>query len=171
MAACSAIESLTLGCENAVGGIKEIYLLDMEDLASVADSSPEGIIDTITTVGGATYKKFEFKKNTGVFSETKADGTTFFTQTVTIVIPKMEYVKRNKIMLLAEGERDLSLIVKDSNGKFWLVGEENGVILSTAEVTTGTARTDANQYTLTFVGEEMAMAKEVDSSIIPALVS
>jgi hypothetical protein len=74
-------------------------------------------------------------------------------------------------MLLAEGERDLSLIVKDSNGKFWLVGEENGVILSTAEVTTGTARTDANQYTLTFVGEEMAMAKEVDSSIIPALVS
>jgi hypothetical protein len=80
----------------------------------------------------------------------------------------METVKRVEITALALG--DLAVIVKDANGKYWYLGKDEPVNASAGDGQTGTARSDANRYTITLQDNSLQMPYEVSSSVIDGIV-
>ena len=43
----------------------------------------------------------------------------------------MEQTKRNEVKMIARAK--MTIIIKDNNGKYWLMGEVNGVRLTSGE--------------------------------------
>lgn len=159
-------------CNNNTAGIKRLWLGRLCD-NGIVDSSPAGYKE-ITSTAAATMFKFEFRKNTSTAGEVltgdEANGTQFYTQTVTLKLNRREKTKRDKLLLMSR-YTDLIAIVEDMNGLFWLYGEENGLVISAMEAPSGTAKTDHNGYMITITGEEQVPASEMTASHIASLLS
>ena len=84
---------------------------------------------------------------------------------------RREKSKAEAIKKLTDGQKELFIIVKDSNGLYWAFGKDEGMIVTAIEGGSGTAKADANNYVITFTGEESDNAPEVDSAIIAALLA
>lgn len=170
MSTCDITSGFTLGCRDNTGGIKNLYILS-GSISSVGDAS-EGLINGIT--GSGEFFKFELFRQTSDFSEaisaTPENGTVFYEQSVNAVFFKLQSSTRNQIRVLAKNP-DLKIIVETNNGsedgvgKYWLLGEENGVQLLSGTGATGTAFGDLNGYNLTFTGQESEPASEISGSL------
>jgi hypothetical protein len=80
----------------------------------------------------------------------------------------METAKRVEMSALAQNE--LVLVVKDANGKYWLLGKDEPVMATAGEGVTGTARGDRNGYSITLQDTSLEMPYEVKSDIVEALI-
>jgi len=174
MSTCDITSGFTLGCRDNTGGIKNLYILS-GSIDTVTDAS-EGVISGITGSGG--FFKYELFRQTSDFSEaisaTPENGTVFYEQTVNAVFFKLQSSTRNQIRVLAKNP-DLKVIVETNNGsedgvgKYWLLGENNGMQLLSGTGATGTAFGDLNGYTLAFTGQEPEPASEISGSLVGAL--
>ncbi len=81
----------------------------------------------------------------------------------------MQANTRNELLLLAQNL--LVAVVADRNGKFFILGLKNGLVITTAKAESGTKMGDRNGYTIEFVGAEPELAQEVSSGIISGLTS
>ncbi len=114
---------------------------------------------------------------TGVYGLTKLhgeeailrSGVRYVTTDLLLQFNRMETAKRVEITALALG--DLVVIAKDANGKYWYLGKDEPVNASAGDGQTGTARSDANRYTITLQDNSKEMPFEVDPSIVDALVA
>lgn len=160
-------------CDNNVGGIKKLYLTEKENVTSFTLASPGNYIDDFTMDGSAVFYEFEFNKNTSTFTEVTTmdptNGTELCTQTITLFLTRREKAKRDKLLLLGKF-KELVCIIKDSNDIYWYFGETGGVMLTEKNSETGTAKTDKNGYTLTFVGEEPEDANTVLEAAVLAVI-
>ena len=83
---------------------------------------------------------------------------------------KLQSSTRNQVKVLAQNP-DVKIIVETNNGsqdgigRYWLLGEENGMQLLSGTGATGTAFGDLNGYTLTFTGQEPVPASEITGSL------
>ncbi len=155
--ACNLTTGFSVGCNDSIGGVAEFWIANMpEDFAAATDGSGEvtGLSGT-----GLEYFKFECTNAQGASSlmndnptVNDANGTSFFDQTATYVLNKMEKAKRNEVKMIARAK--MSIIIKDNNGTYWLMGETNGVRLVSGENGTGTALGDRNGYSLSFQAQE-----------------
>ena len=172
--ACNTLTAgIPKGCLGNRGGIRKIYITNFENLTGISLASPSGEISTLTMASGTTYYEFVFNKNSSTWNEvTTGDptaGTQIVTQTITLVLARREKTKRDTLQLLM-GFNELSVIIEDANGIFWLVGEESGVIMTENNSASGTAAADPNNYTLTLVGEETAQANTVTQAAVEAVI-
>lgn len=172
--ACNSLTNILRGCSNNLGGIKAVYIAPEESVTGFTESN--GTITAIgMSAGTVNFNTYEFTKDGGSYlSELAVDetaGSSVWNQTVTITIPRREVAKRNSIALLAEGQRQLKIIVKDSNGLYWYFGANNSMTLTTVAGGSGENRAAGSSYVLTFIGVEEEDAYEVDSTIITALIS
>jgi hypothetical protein len=153
-----------------MGGILEVLIANADDVTGVTLS--EGIISTISMATTAKFKRYTFPKNTGSLTSTynidRASGVQYVSSELLLQFNRMETQKRVEITALALG--DLVCIVKDANGKYWYLGKDEPVNASASDGQTGTARGDANRYTITLLDESKEMPYEVDASIVEALV-
>jgi hypothetical protein len=153
-----------------MGGILEVLIANADDVTGVTLS--EGIISTISMATTAKFKRYTFPKNTGSLTSTynidRASGVQYVSSELLLQFNRMETQKRVEITALALG--DLVCIVKDANGKYWYLGKDEPVNASASDGQTGTARGDANRYTITLLDESKEMPYEVDASIVDALV-
>jgi hypothetical protein len=167
---CALTTGFTLDCRNSNGGIEAVYFTELSNGANITASG--GLISTFTLNTGQFFK-YELRKKTSVFEQNiqvnNENGTVFYEQSLTIKLDKLETTKRNEILLLAQN--NLLVIIKDNNGKFWLMGETRGALLNGGNGTTGTAYGDMSGFELTFMGEEPELAKEVASNQIGSLTS
>lgn len=155
--ACNLTTGFAVGCNDSIGGVAEFWIANMpSDFAAATDGSGEvtGLSGT-----GLEYFKFECTNAQGASSlmndnptVNDANGTSFFDQTATYVLNKMEKAKRNEVKMIARAK--MSIIIKDNNGTYWLMGETNGVRLVSGENGTGTALGDRNGYSLSFQAQE-----------------
>ena len=174
MSTCDITSGFTLGCRDNTGGIKNLYILS-GSITSVTDAS-EGLISSIS--GSGEFFKYELFRQTSDFSEaisaTPENGTVFYEQSVNAVFFKLQSSTRNQVRVLAKNP-DLKIIVETNNGsedgvgKYWLLGEENGVQLLSGTGATGTAFGDLNGYSLNFTGQEPEPASEISGSLAGAL--
>ena len=174
MSTCDITSGFTLGCRDNTGGIANLYILS-GSIDTVADAS-EGLISGIT--GSGEFFQYELFRQTSDFSEaisaTPENGTVFYEQSVNAVFFKLQSSTRNQVRVLAKNP-DLKIIVETNNGsedgvgKYWLLGEENGVQLLSGTGATGTAFGDLNGYSLTFTGQEPEPASEISGSLAGAL--
>ncbi len=171
---CDITSGFTLGCRDNTGGIKNLYILS-GSITSVTDAS-EGLIESIS--GSGEFFQYELFRQTSDFSEaisaTPENGTVFYEQSVNAVFFKLQSSTRNQVRVLAKNP-DLKIIVETNNGsedgvgKYWLLGEQNGVQLLSGTGATGTAFGDLNGYSLTFTGQEPEPASEISGSLADAL--
>ena len=165
--ACDLTTGFLVGCNDSIGGVKAFYIDNMPDDGLTIAESATGEATSITGTNLA-YWKYETTSAQGAASFfndnptiNDANGTSFFDQTATLVLNKMEQTKRNEIKLLARAK--MSIIIEDNNGKYWLMGETNGVRLVSGENGTGTALGDRNGYSLSFQSQEFEPMREVTS--------
>lgn len=194
MANCVFTGGLQLGCRNGIGGIRTVYLTNFSNIdtltgITLGDSyvilSGDGqtrdasidINDIVTNVtnssgGTVTFYEFQIRRETGEFKETITssiqNGTLFYEPNLTIFLEKYQTYIRNRMLLIAQTQ--VTAIVEDKLGNFWLLGKTAGLDLLSGEASMGKASADANGYTLTFTGQEPETAIQVDPSIIASLI-
>lgn len=170
MPCTQTLSGLVKDCAANMGGIVEVLIANHADVSSVAVS--DGMISTITMAQSAKFKRYNFAKNTGSLTSTytldPASGVKFVTSDLLLQFNRMETAKRVEITALALG--DLVVICKDANGKYWYLGKDEPVNASAGDGQTGTARGDANRYTITLQDNSQEMPFEVDPDIVNALV-
>jgi len=155
--ACELTTGFAVGCNDSTGGIAEFWFANMPTDFAVAKNAT-GEASAITGTGLA-YFKYETTNAQGAASVMNdnptvndQNGTSFFDQTCTYVLNKMDSAKRNEVKMLARAK--LSIIIKDNNGTYWLMGEVNGARLTAGDNGTGTALGDRNGYSLSFQAQE-----------------
>jgi hypothetical protein len=174
MACNTSLIAITKGCDNNAGGLTKFYVIPAEEVNQNGFTFGTGTTEVITgitmTASGNTWTEFEFNKNVANYEEVGTisleNGSTYFAQTVNLTIPRREAAKRAAIQLIASGQRDLQIIVKDGNGLYWFIGYENFANLTATGGGSGTVKGDGSQYTLTFLAEEPVQAFEVLASAI-----
>jgi hypothetical protein len=166
--ACDLTAGFQLGCRDNTGGIRNMFVLS----GSIASITLDGSTDEITAVNGAGgWFQLELYRQTANMEETitssPENGTVFYEQNLTTVFHKLQASLRNQVKLLARNP-NIRVIVETNNGaddgvgKYWLLGEQNGMSLLNGSAATGTAFGDLNGYTLTFNGQEPVPAREIN---------
>ena len=170
MACNQTLSGLVRDCSPSMGGITEVLLANREDVSAV--TADTGKVTEITMASSAKFKKYSFARNTGSMTSTytidQASGVRYVTTDLLLQFNRMETAKRVEISALAVN--DLVAIVKDANGIYWYLGYDEPVNASAGDGQTGTARGDANRYTITLQDNSKEMPMEVDSTIVAALI-
>lgn len=171
MACVSFSGGIANDCENNMGGLTKLYLTDFDNVVSYTEAG--GTVSAITMASASYFYEFEFNRNSATYNEDLVKnveaGSALFEQTITVTIPRRDVVKRNTLALLTQ--RDLAVIIKDSNGLYWYPGAVEGVYLSESTSTSGTAKADGSNYVLTLKGFEVERAPAVASGIIAGLLA
>ena len=161
---CEALQSIQKNCSNNIGGIKNVWVNQQDEISGVTVSGGAWIVSAITSTAFAT---FEINRNTGNYTEDTAidliNGSTFVTQTITLMFNRRDKEKSEAIHVLGAGQQYLAAVVLDANGKYWYF--ENLQLTATGEGS-GTARADGSKYSVTLLAESEHLAYEIDSTIV-----
>ena len=149
MSTCDITSGFTLGCRSNSGGIKNLYILS-GSVDTIGEAS-EGLINEMS--GSGSFYKFELFRQTSDYTETitstPENGTIFYEQSVNAIFFKLQSATRNQMKVLAQNP-DLKVIVETNNGdvdgigKFFYLGQANGLQLTGGTGATGTAFGDLN---------------------------
>lgn len=168
---CNTIRKMTYdACVPNIGGIKNIYLADyVEDAAKlkeVVENETELIDSSVTGFAeNIVWQHYPMRKNTCSMTSTlnnSTDGASYVTTELAMVFSKMEAQKRIAIQALAIGE--VMAVVEDSNGEMWFLGADAPLTATAGAGETGTAKADANRYTLTLTDESLGFPYSLDKS-------
>lgn len=173
MACSQLLNGIAADCQTNVGGIREVYIANYSDVTTVELDETSNMIKTITMADTAKFKKYAFKKNTSSMTSTlnvdPANGINFVQTDLSLVFAKQETVKRMEIAKLSLGE--LRVIVKDANGKYWFLGQEEFVSATSGSAETGTNRQDGNKYQIVLSDYSSSYPYEVDPAIVAGLIA
>jgi hypothetical protein len=166
---CALTQDYSFGCDVGTGGTKEVWLIELNNVLSVTESS--GTLTAITKATGTTFRKYQLVLETAAFDESivgnRANGTIYYDQKGTIVLNKQQVAVRNEILLLAKNY--LIMVIHDNNDTYRMMGRQFGLRMETGTANTGTAWGDRNGYTLNFTGKEPELSPFVDVSVIATL--
>jgi len=166
---CALTQGYVLDCREGIGGLKEVYIIEFLNVASITEAS--GIVTAITKVSGKRFWKYSLVRETSMAKESivgnEQNGTIFYDQEVNIILNKRQASVRNEVMILARNF--LMLVGVENSGKAFLYGRDQGLQLLTGSSESGTAWGDRNGYTLPFAGKERELAPEVTAGILASL--
>ena len=163
--------SLTLGrqevCKESIGGLQGVYFINY-----VTGSFTESSAQTATPMGlltgvpsGSILYYYELK-GTSAYTETvntsRENGTTFFSQELTLNLKKLTNEMTTQLKLMAYGRPQI--IVWTNNGDAFLVGKKEGSDMTGGTIQTGGALGDLYGYSLTFTGMEQFPAQFLSGS-------
>ena len=161
---CEALQNIAKTCDNNTGGIRQVWINQQDGVTSTTVSGGAWIVSAITSTAFAT---FEINRNTGNYTEDTAidliNGSTFVTQTITLMFNRRDKDKSEAIHVLGAGQQYLAAVVLDANGKYWYF--ENLQLTATGEGS-GTARADGSKYSITLLAESEHLAYEIDEAIV-----
>lgn len=158
------LKGIARGCKDSAGGIVKIWVNPDYDTAraSVTLVEPNGTQANLTTPVEKGWKVFNFFKNTGSMTSTlnvsETAGSSFTTE-VSLTFMKQDSAKRLEMLGLLLGQ--CMVVVKDANGKYWLLGLDSPVEASAGTAVTGTASGDLNGYTVTLKDDSKLLPLEV----------
>jgi hypothetical protein len=164
MANCNSLTGISKSCDNNIGGIRGIWLFDMEDIQTLTENPSTWAIDELTLAGSPTVLPtgFEFIRNSSNFTEENpidlVNGSSFITVTLNLMFSRREASKSKSIKVLGEGQRYLGAVTLDSNGIYWLFTD---LQLSNVAEGSGTAKADGSKYAVTLLGEVPNFAKVI----------
>lgn len=151
---------------NLGGGIAKMYIANRGDVTETVTSN---VVSALTE--GVFYEYNVKKESTTLTSTWTIDGAVKFCQTdVAASIAQLSTTARVELEALLQA--DVYVVIGDNNGKYWAIGSGvDGAQLSALSGTTGTAKSDANQFELTITSYDSHFPYEVDAAIIDTLVA
>lgn len=174
---CNSItlKGIARDCNPNMGGIQKVWMILKSDITN--DPTPEQGIDKITelTVAEGTGKvnAFEFRKGaasmTSNLQKDDTNGSYFWLTDLVMNFQRMETSKRAAIMALTLAEA--CAIVQDANGVYWFLGLNEYLAATAGTAETGTAKTDANKYSVTLQDSSLALPYEIEKSVAEAIVA
>jgi len=162
---CSNItQGISKGCNNNLGGIRNIYISEQPITGYVVSG---GIVTSFSP--SPTWIEIEADQGTGNFTETyeinQMGSIIAFKQSVTFQINDLSAYNQQRIAELAEST-NLGCVVEMNNGKLFTVGIERGAYLETGSTSSGTAYGDLSGSTITITGMEQISSLEVSPIIV-----
>ena len=167
------LAGIPLDCSHSLGGIKAVYIANYADVDGFTyENDAMGKIKGLVMKDNATFKPYRFRKQTGSMTSTltvdETAGVNYVTTELSLVFGKMETTKRLEIAALSKGQ--LAVIVEDSNGIFWYLGEDDYVSASSGTASTGQNKGDSNSYTIVLKDESTSFPKEIEKSGVLSVV-
>jgi len=171
--ACTAIvQGYEHDCLDSLGGIKELYVTEFENVPQANITASSGTISAMSTSGSEKFYTLQVRKKTAQVTQaivtSPENGTQFIEQTVTFNLHKMTAALRYTVESLAKNR--LMIIAKDNNDKIYLLGQTTGLDAGDTTGDSGKAFGDLNGYTLTFKGMEPEQASYMAQSILDSLL-
>ena len=167
---CDALETITKSCDNNIGGIRKIWLNDQENITTDPVVAVMGEVTTLTV--SVDYTEFEINRNTGNYTEDTAvdliNGSSFVTQTITLMFNRRDKDKSEAINILASGQRYLTAIVLDANDKYWFFQD---LQLTATGEGSGTARADGSKYSVTLLAEADHLAWGITEGVVNSVIA
>jgi hypothetical protein len=162
--ACALTQDISYDCQDGLGGIDEMYAMEFPNMDSVTVAA--GVVTAITKATGKKFWKYQLPRETADAKSTvnsnEQNGSLFFLHEVKLIINKLTSAVRNELLLLAKNR--LVIVVKDNNGKYWMLGRQKGLVASGGQITLGVAYADRNGVELDFSGAEPEPMVEVDET-------
>jgi len=167
--ACNILTGISKSCDNNIGGVTKFYVSNYDNVTAYTLTA--GLVTAITATD--PFVEFVFNKNSSSYVEDAVisleSGSTHYATTTNLMIPRREVSKRNSLQLIAAGQADLFIILKDANGLYWVQGLVNGSNLTAQGEGSGAAKADGSKYSLAFLSEEAEQMPEIDPSILGAI--
>tara|TARA_B100001094_G_scaffold7119_1_gene6369 strand:- start:11087 stop:11707 length:621 start_codon:yes stop_codon:yes gene_type:complete len=178
---CTLTKGFSVDCQDSIGGLKAVYLCKeyVSNMRSAADFNATdplqmdtggftAWIDSAgTSVSTPTCFRYLLRPGASNLNTTinasSENGTTFFTQTLSLTLPKLSVKQTNEIKLICQSR--VQVWVQDNMDNMFLIGMDNGCETTGGTVVTGAARGDMSGFTLTMVGEELEPMIWLDRSI------
>ncbi len=168
--ACNINSGYTLGCRDSVGGVQFVAIAEYDSSTSYSIGASASITNISPT---ASFYKFEQYTEQAVSNQEGSfdnnNGTTFFTQTVTIILEDMDTTTRDQFLALTQAR--VRIIVKTNDGKYFLIGKENGARSSAASAGPGQALGDLQGFSITFEAKEAEPAQEIESTYAESIIT
>lgn len=161
--ACNISLGYNEPCKDSIAGLQAVYFINYNTGSYTLNAT-----DVITAFpSGTVAYKYELKGTNG-YTETvntsRENGTTFFSQALSLQLKKLTAEATKELKLLAYGRP--KIIVADRNGNAFLVGKNEGADMTGGTITTGTAYGDLSGYTMTFTGNEVLPANFLTGSTL-----
>ena len=161
--ACDITRGRLIDCKDTIGGLKAIYIA--KSYSNDVSASATINATEMTTAGFANWSccggtvevfKYDLVQNlsslTVTINSDNANGTTFFTQALSVTLQKIDHDMTNELRLMAYSRRQI--FVQVANDNVFLLGIVNGCHVSGGTVITGVAKGDLNGYTIEWSAEE-----------------
>ena len=165
---CNLTSGRTVPCRNKSGSIKTVYFADFGSLGTITESA--GLISAIS--GTPTFYEYAVRGQSNldsVVTSSRDNGTTFYTQTLTLQLQYYDRATSEQIKLLAVGRPHV--VVVDADDNYVVVGKVNGSELTTGNFTVGANMGDFNGFNLTFEALETEPPTFITGSVVTALAS
>ena len=169
--ACNLTAAIGIDCKDQIGGLKYVYFTDyyyqnIENVATITSNSfdltdagmPNWELESGTAPGAVTVYRYALRPDlssmTVNVNASKANGTTFYEQTLSLTLQKITSATAYQLRLLAYSRPQV--FVQDNNNNLMLLGMNNGMDVSGGTVVSGVAKGDMSGFTIDISGEELA---------------
>ena len=181
---CNSItlKGIVRDCNPNMGGIQKVWMILKSDITKVtvgvdetSSTNPDVQLITELTVAAGEKKvnAFEFRKGaasmTSNLQKDDTNGSYFWLTDLVMNFQRMETSKRAAIMALTLAEA--CAIVLDANGVYWFLGMDEYLSATAGTAETGTAKTDANKYSVTLQDSSLALPYEIEKSVAETIVA
>jgi len=159
--ACNITAGRNEVCKDSIGGLAGVYFLNF----TTGSFTKNGSGEVTALPSGSTVYYYELKGNsayTETVNTSRDNGTTFFSQELTLNLKKLTNEMTTQMKLLAYGRPQI--IVWTMQGDALLVGEREGADMTAGTLQTGGAMGDLYGYSLTFTGQEQLPAAFISGS-------
>lgn len=170
-----SLKGIASSCEPSLAGISEVFIGYYGDFDITVSESAQTVSNITAATGASTGKlyKYEFAKQTGTLTSTltkdETNGVRYYTNEVALQFTKLEAAKHLEFQALAAEK--LVAIVKDNNGKYWLVGYDGYLSATDGTAQTGQSFGDLNGYNITLQQMSAFLPFEAQYSDFSSLIN
>jgi hypothetical protein len=162
---CIIATGRALPCKDVVGGITKVFFANQGTVGKATITA--GVVSAFTPSTFDLYQ-FDVKSASGLeqtITTSSDNGTTFFTQTLTLVLTKLD-AATNALLDSLIKTRPTAFIL-DNNGNYLTLGLTRGCDIN-GTISTGVALGDMNGYSLTITADEPMMSQFVTAALVTA---
>jgi hypothetical protein len=160
--ACNLSAGRNEPCKESVGGLTGVYFLNFTTASFTTNANGE-----ITAFpSGSTVYYYDLKGNssyTETVNSSRDNGTTFFSQELTLNLKKLTNEMTTQLKLMAYGRPQI--VVNTMAGDGLLIGRSQGSDVTAGTIQTGAALGDLYGYSVTLTGLEQFPANFISGSV------
>lgn len=181
--ACNTFGTVSVDCLEEIGGIETAYVMRNANLDT---SQGTNGYDTDTTTGNTItsiyltsssstdlFQEIQTVDTSSNWGETRnfelANGTQGYETLLTYIVPLSDSTTRKVLNEMMKNK--CIVIVKNVDGRYFLLGKRNGGYWTSGSYNSGSAISDRNGFEIMFSSFETDLAYEVSSSIVAALIN